>query len=120
MKITRITVNAGRTFNNPYESYANLRPAVTLDATLEDGEDPIAATRALQTQAETLVESHKARLLGDLDKLHAYTERTRNIGRLESQIADATAHLSRLKEEAEAAGPLQLTAVDTAAGTLPF
>ena len=109
MKITEVTVNAGRTFNNPYEQYANLRPSVTLKATLDADEDPIAATKALQVQAETLVEDHKTRLLVDLDKLHSYTDRTRDISRLESQIADATERLNALKEEQEQAGPLKLT-----------
>jgi chromosome segregation ATPase len=112
MKITEITVSAGRTFNNPYEQYANLRPAVELRATLEEGEEPLAALKKLQEQAETLVEHHKARLLADLDKLHSYTERTRDIARLEDQIGKAQAHLDELKKEQSDAGPLQLTVMD--------
>ncbi len=111
MKITTIRVNAGRTFNNPYESYANLRPEVTLTANLEGGEDPIAATRKLQAQCETLVEQHKARLLSDLDKMQTYTTRTRDIARLEQQIETATDHLKNLKAEAEKDGPLQLSII---------
>ena len=55
MQITEITVHAGRTFNHPYESYSNLRPSLTLRAILTDGEDHLAATKALQAQAEGLV-----------------------------------------------------------------
>lgn len=109
MKVTQITVNAGRTFNNPYESYSNLRPEVTLTASLDEGEDPQAAAKALQSQAETLVESHKTKLLMDLDRLHTYQTRTRDIARLESQIKTATDHLSELKAEQERTGGLKLS-----------
>lgn len=101
MKVTQITVNAGRTFNNPYESYSNLRPEVTLTATIDDGEDAIAAAKTLQAQAEGLVEQHKTKLLMDLDKLHTYQTRTRDMARLESQIKTAQDHLSELKAEHE-------------------
>lgn len=109
MKVTQITVNAGRTFNNPYESYSNLRPEVTLTASLDDGEDPHAAAKALQSQAETLVESHKTKLLMDLDRLHTYQTRTRDIARLETQIKTANDHLSELRAEQERDGGLRLS-----------
>src|SRR5690606_11594598 len=85
MKITEITVNVGRTFNNPCESYSNLRPEVTLKASLEDGEDPITSAKELQHRAEQLVEQHKTQLLTDLDNLHRRTTMTRDIARLEEQ-----------------------------------
>jgi predicted signal transduction protein with EAL and GGDEF domain len=97
MKVTQITVNAGRTFNNPYESYSNLRPEVTLTASLDDGEDATTAAKALQAQAEGLVEEHKTKLLMDLDRLHTYQTRTRDIARLE------------LQAEQERTGGLQLS-----------
>ena len=42
MKITEIVVSAGRTFNHPYENFSNLRPQVTLKATPDEGESPLA------------------------------------------------------------------------------
>jgi hypothetical protein len=109
MKVTQITVNAGRTFNNPYESYSNLRPEVTLTATIEDGEDAMAAAKALQAQAEGLVEDHKTKLLMDLDRLHTYQTRTRDIARLESQIKTAEQHLTELRAEQERDGTAKLS-----------
>jgi hypothetical protein len=109
MKVTQITVNAGRTFNNPYESYSNLRPEVTLTASLDDGEDATTAAKALQAQAEGLVEEHKTKLLMDLDRLHTYQTRTRDIARLESQIKTAQEHLNELQAEQERTGGLQLS-----------
>jgi hypothetical protein len=54
MKVNEIRVSAGRTFNHPYESYSNLRFDVHLNAKLDEGEDPVAATRQLQAQAEEM------------------------------------------------------------------
>jgi hypothetical protein len=51
--------HAGRVFPHPHVSYANLRPGVTLKATLAEGEDVGEATRTLQTMAESLVEAHQ-------------------------------------------------------------
>ena len=39
MQISRIVVTAGRTFNHPYEDCSTLRPQVTLEAILADGEN---------------------------------------------------------------------------------
>ena len=99
MQITEIVVSAGRTFNNPYESYSNLRPEVTLKATLAEGDDPHESAKELQAQAERLVEKHKTQLLVDLDRLHTREIRTRDIARLEEQIGKATTHLADLKAE---------------------
>lgn len=52
MKITQITVTAGRTFNHPHEQYSNLRPEVVLHATLDDSDDVSESTRKLQQQLE--------------------------------------------------------------------
>lgn len=61
MTITKITVTAGRTFNHPHEQDSNLRPEVTLEATLPEGANSIDAVRGLQAQVEGLVEDHKLR-----------------------------------------------------------
>lgn len=108
MKITEITVNAGRTFNNPYESYSNLRPEVTLRASLSDGDNPDECAKGLQAQAEQLVEKHKTQLLMDLDRLNRRSHMTRDIARLESDMEKATAHLADLKAEQEADGGQQV------------
>ena len=63
MEITEITVSAGRTFNHPYETYSNLRPGVTVKATLAPGENPTKAINELQALAEKTVEDHKQALL---------------------------------------------------------
>lgn len=63
MKVTQITVEAGRTFNHPYESYGNLRPALSITAQLEEGDDWEACTRQLQAQAEAQIEMHKLAML---------------------------------------------------------
>jgi len=68
MELTEITVSAGRTFNDPYEQFANYRPSVTLKATLRDGENKDQAVVKLQEQAERLVEENKKRILAALDK----------------------------------------------------
>lgn len=54
MKITRIHASAGRTFNHPTEQYANFRFDLHFEAEIEDGEDPLEASRQLAAHAEEL------------------------------------------------------------------
>lgn len=55
MKVTEITVHAGRTFNHPFEQFSNFRPGLSMTASLEEGEDQIFTYRALATMAEDLI-----------------------------------------------------------------
>jgi len=98
MKIQTIQVSAGRTFNHPHESYSNLRPSVTLIATVDDGEDAVAAAKALQAQAEQLVEDHKQGLLKSLEDLFDLTERQREMVQLKSQLETAQARLDQIRQ----------------------
>jgi len=86
MKVTSITVTAGRVVNHPYESYSNLRPAITLVATLDEGEDFEQATRELQAKAEGLVEDHKNALLKNLEEIYHLTQKQQEIARLEDGL----------------------------------
>jgi hypothetical protein len=54
MKATKITVSAGRTFNHPFEQYANFRAHAEIEYNLEDNEDPIKAIKYAQSQVEEL------------------------------------------------------------------
>lgn len=56
MKITSVSVNAGRTLSMPGTNYANVRPQVTFTAEIQDGEDAFAAAATLQERAETFME----------------------------------------------------------------
>jgi hypothetical protein len=58
MRITEITVSAGRVIPHPRESCANLRPMLTLKATVEEGETVAAVVAWTQAQAETLLSAH--------------------------------------------------------------
>jgi hypothetical protein len=97
MKIFEIQASAGRTFNHPYESYSNLRPHVTLKATLGDGEDPIIAAAQLQSVAEDLVEAQKQRMLRDLEDLQRIARREATMHSLERTIREAQAELAQLQ-----------------------
>ena len=111
MKITEVRVSAGRTFNHPFESYSNLRCDVHLQAVLEDGEDPKAATQALQAQAEETCETHKQSLLTNLQKLQEITEQNREITELERRMDQAGLRLKELRRSVASyqGGPLTLT-----------
>ncbi len=98
MRITEITVSAGRVFNHHYESYSNLRPQVTLRAVVDGDEDPIAATKQLQAQAEQLVEDHKNHLLRSLRDLHELTEAEAEIERLAPKIEAMQGALDRARK----------------------
>lgn len=63
MKIREVTVHAGRTFNDPYESYSNFRPGISIRAEIEDDDVPGAAIERLRCMAEEEVEATKGMLL---------------------------------------------------------
>jgi hypothetical protein len=99
MNVTRIVVVAGRTFNHPHEQYSNLRPSVTIEATLAEGEDPKSATRDLQQVAEGLVEDHKQGLLRSLNELYELSERQAEMQGLQKQLAQAQSRLNEIRQE---------------------
>ena len=99
MKVTEIKVSAGRTFNHPHESYSNLRPHVELRAVLEEGEDPVAAVRQLQGQAEQLVEDHKQNMLKSIEDLYELTERQREMTTLQEQLGRAQGRLDQIRSK---------------------
>jgi hypothetical protein len=108
MKVTEIIVSAGRTFNHPHEQYSNLKPQVTLKATLDDGDDAGAATKLLQAQAEGLVEDHKNGLLKSIEDLYQMAEaRSRLVG-LARQLREAQRETDGLRQKWPELAQLQL------------
>jgi hypothetical protein len=99
MKINTIQVTAGRTFNHPHEQFSNLRPEVTMTATLEDGEDAAKATRELQAKAEQIVEDHKRGLLTSIEELYQLTERQAEVRGLQQQLEMAQKRLESIRQE---------------------
>lgn len=99
MKVTEIKTNAGRTFNHPYESYSNLRCDVEMRATLDEGEDPVEATKALQAQCEVLAENHKQEMLMQIRGLAEQARRTQSRIALKNQIERAQTQLEELGPE---------------------
>lgn len=99
MKIQTITVTAGRTFNHPHEQYSNLRPEVSMTATLEDGEDPVKAVQELQARAEQIVEDHKRGLLGSIEELYQLNERQAEVRGLQNELKRAQDRLNKIREE---------------------
>ncbi|HQT97978.1 MAG TPA: hypothetical protein PK416_08890 [Thermodesulfobacteriota bacterium] len=99
MKITEIVVSAGRTFNHPYEQFSNLRPQVTLKATIEDQDDPLAAAKELQGKAEALVEDHKRSMLQTLHELHHLSMAKQEVYNVERKLADLNDRLAELRKE---------------------
>lgn len=98
MKVMEITVNAGRTLPHPTESYANLRPSITLRATLEDGDDHLECIRRLQVQAEQLVEDHAAALVASIAERELAERELAEIGRLTQSIENAQDSLATMRE----------------------
>lgn len=99
MKITTITVTAGRTFNHPHEQYSNLRPEVAMTATLEEGDDPTTAIQNLQARAEQLVEDHKSGLLKSIEELYQLTERQAEMRGLQNELKRAQDRLDNIRKE---------------------
>lgn len=99
MKINTITVTAGRTFNHPYEQYSNLRPEVTMTATLDEGEDPSTATKELQQRAEGLVEDHKQGLLRSIEELQNLSVKQARMRGLQNELKRAQEQLDEIRKE---------------------
>lgn len=97
MEVKEIIVSAGRTFNHPYESYSNLRPEVTLKASLSDGEDPDACAQALQAKAEKLVEDHKTAMLKQLEELYNLSQAKQEIADLEVRLRASQERIKELR-----------------------
>lgn len=108
-RVTEITVSAGRTFNHPYESYANLKPMVTVRAALEEGEDWQEATKSLQATAERLVEDHKRHMLASIEELEQLSRKQAEVASIEASIVRAQAKLAALRRgEADSQTTLEL------------
>ena len=99
MKIQTITVKAGRCFNHPYESYSNLQPEITMTATIEEGDDPHACAKALQQQAETLVEDHKQTMLKSLHELETLKRSQQEIQELGRLMNRQQSRIDELRKE---------------------
>ncbi|MGV1047696.1 MAG: hypothetical protein ACOYD4_04105 [Solirubrobacterales bacterium] len=109
MTITIITVTAGRTFNHPHESYSNLRPEVTMTATLAPGEHAEGATRRLQATAEQLVEDHKRAMLQSIQELHQMSEQQAELRGLQEQLERTQARLEAIRSSSKLIGVAQNT-----------
>lgn len=99
MKINSITVTAGRTFNHPHEDYSNLRPSVSMTATLDAGEDATKCAQELQARAEQLVEDHKRGLLASLEELYQLTTKQAEMRGLQRELSRAQERLAEIRKE---------------------
>lgn len=105
MRVQEIVVSAGRTFNHPYESYSNFKPGVSMKATLDAGEDPVAATQALQAKAEQLVEDHKRNTLDAVEKMENMKRYEQRASSLSQMIHDSQKELDDLRKKSSAVLP---------------
>jgi hypothetical protein len=100
MTITTISVSAGRTFNDPFESYSNYKPYLTLQASLDRDDNPTDAVKNLQAQAERLMDEHKRQMLSDLRALEATSQIRQEVSDLEAKIQRFQERLTQLKASA--------------------
>ncbi len=107
MKIEKITVHAGRTFNHPYEQFSNLRPGLSIEAFLQTDDDPEESIKELQAKAEKMIEDHKTHMLRSLTTLYELNEAQRTITNLERQIKDSQETLDRAREKVSEFDPGQ-------------
>ena len=99
MQVTEIVVSAGRTFNHPYESYSNLKPHITLKATVSEDEDPDEVVKQLQAKAESLIEDHKRNMLQSLEDLYRLKQAQQEMMNLEKHLIDAQERIKELREK---------------------
>ncbi len=63
MKITRITASAARKVPHPSLEYASISTLVSLEAQMQDGDDPARCLHDLQTRADRFVDAHTQQLV---------------------------------------------------------
>lgn len=97
MRVTEITVSAGRVVSHPTEQYSNLRPGLTLKAVIDEGEDFETVCKTMQAKAEKLIEDHKNSLVEGIVALEQMRREDREIQSLESEIEDSQRRLERLR-----------------------
>jgi hypothetical protein len=91
MKLTKVTVTASRTFNHPFERFANFRFSITLEGEIEEGLSIQPQIDALREEAEINAENHKRQILADLDLIQERDSLVGTIRHLE--------HLSATREQ---------------------
>jgi len=89
MQIQKIHVTAGRGFNHPFEQFANFRFDLHLEAVLSPGEHPGEALVELQAEAEAAAESHKRRILADIERLELIKQGEYEIERLKRRANES-------------------------------
>lgn len=99
MKVTEITVSAGRVVSHPVENYSNLKPMVSLKAVLDEGDDYEQSIKDLQAKAEGLVEDHANALKKHIRDMHYLSEREREAKRLEDAITASQERLAEIRSE---------------------
>lgn len=82
-------------------------------AELGEGEDPSAATRKLQAQAEELVEDHKRLVLKQLEDLYQLNQRQQELVSLKAQLERAQERIDEIRREAPELGNLPLLEGET-------
>ncbi len=87
MKIKKVEVTASRTFNHPYERFANFRHSITLEGEIEEGIPIQQQIDGLREEAEAQAESHKRQILADLDLIRERESLASQIRRLENLSA---------------------------------
>lgn len=99
MQVKEIIISAGRTFNHPYEQYANLKPHITLKAELAEPDDWQEEVKKMQAIAEGLIEDHKQLMLKQIQDLYDLTEKQREVTSLEHGMRQAQIRLNEIRKE---------------------
>jgi hypothetical protein len=102
--VTEITVSAGTSFNHPFESYSNFKPAVTIKVAVASDEDPKPIIERYQQRAHDLVLAEKSRILRALEQEHYREEAEQTLARAELQLKGARQNIAayNAKKEDEA------------------
>lgn len=101
MKVEKITVRAGRTVPHPLHQFGNLKADLEIVASLDDGDDPEQVRRDLQARIESDIEQHVADLKDGIRDLQAMANTRKRVALLESELAEKTAELETLRQQAD-------------------
>lgn len=99
MQVTEISVSAARTINHPVESYANLKPMVSLKAVLDESDDVSQCVKDLQAKAEELVEDHASQFKTHIRDMYYLDQKQKKLISLEASLHKTQKELESVRAE---------------------
>lgn len=104
MIITRIIASAQHGFNHPFESFANFKPQITIEAIVQEGESADLVIKEVQQRAHGYIEAERDRIIAKLT-LERDIERAESS--VDSWITAVKSHEASMRDLPDRLGSLE-------------